>query len=399
MNFDEAVDSGLITILGTETDDAYMQALETLVLSDKRDAKIVYSPLHGVGATNVVKLFNRLNYNLVTVEEQMTPDPDFTTVKNQLPNPELPAAMEKATELARAENADLAMASDPDSDRIGATIPCPDWKEPGGWLFLNGNQIGALILDHIVNRLSQQDELPAKPVVIKTIVTSQLLNSICDEHNIDIIDNLLVGFKYIAESTGLLPEDKTLIFQTEESHGYNRGLFVRDKDSAPAAMHLAELASEQKAVNGTVFDKLNDLYRKHGLFVEYTRSVYYEGKSGRETMNRIMDSIRSDPPKTISSRSVVKVIDRLTNEIKTPEGDVIGKIDQHKGNVMQFYFDEQGKNRITARPSGTEPKIKFYAQLWQPLAKDVSDQEIEVVRQNILKQANDLIDFVALSND
>ncbi|MCD4654645.1 phospho-sugar mutase, partial [bacterium] len=399
MDFNEAVSKGMITILGDEADEAYMQALETLVLSNKRQAKIAYSPLHGVGATNVVKLFKRLNYDLITVAEQMIPDPDFSTVKNQLPNPELPAAMEKVTEFAHETGAELAMASDPDSDRIGATIPCPEWMEPDGWLFLNGNQIGALILDHIVTRLVQREEMPDNPVLIKTIVTSELLNAICDAHDIEVIDDLLVGFKYIAESTELLPENKTLIFQTEESHGYNRGLFVRDKDSAPAAMYLAELASEQKSANLTIFDRLNDLYRKYGLFVELTRSVYYHGKSGRQTMGQIMDRLRLNPPNIIGDRPVCKMIDRLSNEIKNSTGDLICTLDQHKGNVMQFYFDDNGKNRITARPSGTEPKIKFYAQLWQPIPDNFSDRDINALREDILIEANSLIDAVASSEN
>lgn len=393
--FDEAVAAGEITILGEETDNKYMEALDTLVLSDCRDARIMYSPLHGVGATNVVKLFERQGFNLMTVDEQMVADPDFTTVRNQLPNPELPAAMEKVTELAKANGGDLAMASDPDSDRIGATIPCPQWMDPSGWLFVNGNQIGALILNHVVTQLKKRNAMPAEPVVIKTIVTTELLNAICAEHNIEIIDDLLVGFKYIAEETDKLASGKTLIFQTEESHGYNRGLFVRDKDSAPAAMHLAELASELKQQGKTIFDEMNALYRQYGLYVELTRSVYYHGKSGKETMNRIMSDIRNQPPEVIATRTVKTVIDRSTNEIKLPDGTVTGAIEQHTGNVMQFYFDDTGKNRLTARPSGTEPKIKFYAQLWRPVAKAMSDQDIEALRQEVIAEANTLIDFIA----
>lgn len=394
-DFAEAAAEGTIKILGEGYDEAYMQALETLVLSRHRDARIAYSPLHGVGATNVVKLLQRLNYDLVTVPSQMVPDPDFSTVKNRLPNPELPEAMEAVTALARETGADIAMASDPDSDRIGATIPCPSWLSADGWLFLTGNQIGALLLDHVVKRLTATEQMPEHPVVIKTIVTSELLNAICDAHNIQIIDDLLVGFKYIAEATEALSPKQTLIFQTEESHGYNRGVFVRDKDSAPAAMHLAELASELKAAGRTVFDALMDLYRRHGLFMELTRSVYYKGKAGREVMDGIMQRLRSNPPDAIDTRSVVRIIDRKTNTVQTTDGRVVDTIDQHTGNVMQFYFDASGRNRITARPSGTEPKIKFYAQLWNPVPSAASDREIEALRKEMICEADRLIDGIA----
>lgn len=400
MVFQEALESGLITIVGDELDNAYMQALETLSLSRRRQARIAFSPLHGVGATNVVKLLERLGFTLITVPEQMKPDPDFSTVKDRLPNPELPAAMERVTQIAAMTGADLAMASDPDADRIGATIPCPGWLHPDEWLFLNGNQIGALLLDHVVTRLRESNTMPPHPVVIKTIVTTNLLNAICREYKIEIIDNLLVGFKYIAETTGLLPAEKTLIFQTEESHGYNRGLFVRDKDAAPAALHLAELASEAKSVDRTVFNRLNDLYRRYGLFVEHTRSVYYHGKSGHETMQHIMEILRNNPPAMIGDRLVHHVIDRATNTIKAPDGTQVGTIDQHRGNVMQFCFDSDGWSRLTARPSGTEPKIKFYAQLWMPLPPLVTDQDIYAHRDELIREANLLIDDVAaMDND
>lgn len=394
-DFDTGVKEGLIKILGDEIDDAYLASLETLSLSAKRDAKIVYSPLHGVGATNVAALLQRLKFNLQTVPEQMVPDPDFSTVPDQLPNPELPNAMKTVTALAAETNADLAIASDPDADRIGATIPCPTWRDPSGWLFLTGNQIGALILDHVIKKLRQNNRMPAKPVVIKTVVTTEILNAICKKHNIEIIDNLLVGFKYIAETIARLPSDKTPIFQMEESHGFNRGLFVRDKDAASAALDLAELASELKEESRTLFDKLMELYRTYGLYVEHTRSVFYPGKSGRKKMNHIMERLRNNPPEKVGSRTVHHTIDRASNMIKNNRGIILGTIQQHTGNVIQFCFDADRTNRLTARPSGTEPKIKFYAQLWEPLPTSIDDREIDGIRRKLVDEANSLIDILA----
>ncbi len=395
-DFRTAVETGKIKILGEDIDQVYMDHLKTVSLSDERGARIAYSPLHGVGDTNVVKLLNLMGFDLVTHPEQMVPDPDFSTVKNRLPNPELPAAMIPVTDLGRDVGAAVAMASDPDADRLGVTIPCPDFVDPSGWTFINGNIIGVLLLDHILRQSKKRGIMPDAPVVIKTIVTTEMLDVLCRDFNVEVIKDLLVGFKYIAESTAALPASKTLIFQMEESHGYNRGTFVRDKDSASAALLFAELASELVRENTTLYTHLNNLYRKYGYFCELTRSVFYPGKSGREIMMGIMDGLRTSPPKNIYGIPVNRVIDRQSNEIRdVASGSVIGHVDQHTGNVMQFYFDETGLNRITARPSGTEPKIKFYAQLWEPVPSDASDQTIEKIKKTVQDKANTLIDAIA----
>jgi phosphoglucomutase len=394
--FQDAVTNGKITVLDQSIDDAYMENLRSLVLSPARDAKIAYSPLHGVGDTNVVSLLESLSFDLVTVTAQMKPDPEFSSVKNQLPNPELPDAMEAVTNLAATTNSSLALASDPDADRLGATIPCPVTVDPSGWVFLNGNQIGVLILDHVLRRLKETRQLPANPVLIKTIVTTEMMDAICAEYGVEVIKNLLVGFKYIAEVTDSLPPDKDVIFTCEESHGYNRGTFVRDKDSAPAALHMAELASELKKNGSTIYTHLNNLYRKYGYYCELTRSIYYHGKKGRETMLAIMSRLRTNPPLEISGFSVHSITDRAVNEIKDPRtGDVLGRVDQHPGNVMIYHLDESGVNRVTARPSGTEPKIKFYAQLRTPVPEYISDEDLEKLKKQTLKKAETLIQAIS----
>ncbi len=399
-DFEVAVQEGRIRWLGDEIDAIYQQNLRSLALSDDRSARIAYSPLHGVGTTNVVKLLNSLNFDLVTVQEQMKPDPDFSSVKNRLPNPELPAAMERVTELAAVTGAEVAMASDPDADRLGATIPCPIFADPSGWLFLTGNQIGALLLEHVLRKLSERGELPDGATVIKTIVTTELLDAICSTYHAHLIKDLLVGFKYIAEITDHLPPDRHLVFATEESHGYNRGLFVRDKDSAPPAMHLAELACELHSQGKTLYTHLNDLYRKYGCFYEFTKSVYYPGKSGLDIMLNLMESLRKSPPCDIAGHSVFRVIDRKTNEIKDPAtGRTNGTVNQHTGNVMIFHFDESGRNRVTARPSGTEPKIKFYAQLWEPIPPDTDDQDLERIKAEMHARAIGIIEAVSTPGD
>lgn len=395
-DFENALLNGNIRLLNDDMDAEYLKNLQSLSLSDNRSARIAYSPLHGVGTTNVVKLLTSLGFDLVTVPEQMRPDPDFTTVKNHLPNPELPDAMEQVTALAQHTNAAVAMASDPDADRLGATIPCPVFADPSGWLFLNGNQIGALLLEHVLRRLKARNDLPIGATVIKTIVTTELLDAICATYHTDVIKDLLVGFKYIAEVINQLPPDKHMVFATEESHGYNRGLFVRDKDSAPAAMHLAELACDLAAQNKTIYSHLNDMYRQYGYFYEGTKSVYYPGKSGLEIMLNLMESLRQKPPTQIAGTPVFRVIDRKTNQIKDPlTSKVIGSVNQHTGNVMIFHFDESGRNRVTARPSGTEPKIKFYAQLWEPIPPDIDDLNLERIKSEMCERAAKIIQAVS----
>jgi len=395
--FRDAIDAGKIRTLDQAIDEEYLQNLKSLSLSDARDAIIAYSPLHGVGATNVVELLEALNFQLITVSDQMVPDPDFSTVKNQLPNPELKDAMEKVTSLAAQQNAAIALASDPDADRLGATIPCPKSVDSSGWMFLTGNQIGVLILDHILRKLEQQKKIPKNATIITTIVTSEMMNALCECYKVEVKNDLLVGFKYIAETTKELLPEKEIIFTCEESHGFNRGTFVRDKDSAPAALYMAELASELQKENHTIYEHLYELYRQHGYFCELTKSVYYPGKSGRDTMLQIMNELRTKPPEKIADFSVESIIDRSVNEIKNPRtGEVVGRIDQHKGNVMVFNLSDDGLNRITARPSGTEPKIKFYAQLWAPVDREISNMDLEQIKKKTYHRAETLIQ--ALSN-
>jgi phosphoglucomutase len=395
-SFESLLQEGKIIYLDDSIDRAYLDCLETFSLSKNRGAKIAYSPLHGVGSTNVVPLLVRSGFDLVTVSEQMKPDPEFSTVKNKLPNPELPAAMEQVTQLAAQERAAVALASDPDADRLGATIPCPSNIVPSGWFFLTGNQIGVLILEHVLRRLLALDRLPEGATVIKTIVTTEMLDAICADYGVKVIKNLLVGFKYIAEIIENLPPNQHVIVTTEESHGFNRGTFVRDKDSAPAALHMAELACDLQSQGKTIFRHLNDLYRKYGYFCEITRSVFYEGKSGLDTMMRIMENLRNHPPLTIGQYTVDHLIDRSTNQIKNPKtGLIIGNIEQHKGNVMVFNFDKSGLNRVTARPSGTEPKIKFYAQLWAAVPAGTADEQLEEIKKLTAQKAIDLIDAVS----
>ena len=397
MDYKDALDQKLIQILDDSLDEEYLSNLVTLSLSETRGAKIAYSPLHGVGATNVVKLLNRMSFDLVTVADQMIPDPDFRSVKNQLPNPELPAAMERVTELASNLNAAVAMASDPDADRLGLTIPCPKSVNPSGWMFVNGNQIGVLILDHVLRQMKRKNLLKKNSVVIKTIVTTEMLDAICADYGVEVIKDLLVGFKYIAEVTERILPEKNIVFTTEESHGYNRGTFVRDKDSAPAALHIAELACLLAEKNETIYQHLNNLYRKYGYYCEITKSVYYHGKSGRDIMLGIMDTLRQNPPREILDMKVDRYIDRSTNDIFDAEsGKPIGKVNQHTGNVMIYYFDKSGVNRITARPSGTEPKIKFYAQLHVDVPEKASEEELEILKKETQKRADALI--AAISN-
>lgn len=394
MDFQAAKNSGKIKILDNTIDKIYLNKIKALSLSNARDAIIAYSPLHGVGSTNVVPLLEELNFKLITVADQMVPDPEFSTVKNQLPNPELIEAMEEVTRVAANHNAALAMASDPDADRLGATVPCPKNVDPSGWMFLTGNQIGTLILSYILHK--QRGNIPANATVITTIVTTEMISALCRQYGVEIKKDLLVGFKYIAETTKALLPEKEIIFTCEESHGYNRGTFVRDKDSAPPALYMAELASELQQDGLSIYNYLNNLYRKYGYFCEVTQSIYYHGKKGLDTMLEIMNNLRTQPPENIADFQVKNIIDRSVNEIRDSKtGDIIGRIEQHKGNVMVFNLSDNGINRVTVRPSGTEPKIKFYAQLWTPVETDITDHDLEQIKKDTFKKAESVIQAIS----
>jgi phosphomannomutase len=291
------------------------------------------------------------------------------------------------------------MTSDPDADRLGVFCKHTDESGTSEWILLNGNQVGALLTDFILTKLQAQGTLPEKGVVVKTLVTSDLVSAIAKQFGMLTVDDLLVGFKYIGEVIRNLPEDRQFLFGAEESLGYLRGTFARDKDAATAAITVAEMAAELKAQGRSLYDRLNVLYGKYGFFGELLKSVYVSGAEGTARVARMMEGLRSQPPLSLAGKRVIEVIDRQSGKAIAPEtGKTLREIDGTRGNVLVFILSEDGHTRVTIRPSGTEPKIKYYGAIRKEASLDLSTQELEELKSATMEQLESYMeDLVAES--
>lgn len=346
-----------VVIIGKEVDEAYLRALKSLslnpdVINRQHAMKIVYTGIHGTGAVMVPPALKEFGFtNVSFVEEQMIPDGNFPTVVS--PNPEEKAAMAMALELAKKVNADLILATDPDADRVGVGVK----NDKGEYILLNGNQSASLLIYYLVNQWEQKGKLTGNEFIAKTIVTSELLKDIARSKNIESFD-VLTGFKYIAEIIRENEGVKKFIGGGEESYGYLVGDFVRDKDAVSACCMLAETAAWAKDQGMSMYELLIDIYVKFGFYLEDLVSVTRKGKSGAEEIQQMMADYRANPPKEINGLSVLAVKDyKKQLEVNMHTGKEYA-IDLPKSDVIQFFLE--GGSKITVRPSGTEPKIKFY---------------------------------------
>lgn len=363
MDYETGVKRDLIQPLAANLDAQYIENLAGVSLSAARDIRIVYTPLHGVGATSIVPALQKLGYDqLHLVEAQNIPDGNFPTVAGGIANPEAPGTFALAIERAAQRHADLVIASDPDADRLGCALPHPQqgWQARPEELGLTGNQIGAILCHYLLTALKTQNALPPQGIVCKTIVTTDLISLIAAHFGMTSVDNLLVGFKYIAEVIANLQADQTFVFGAEESHGYLAGDFVRDKDAAIAAVLLAECAAQLKSQGRTVRDYLDEIYRTFGYFCDIQKSAYRTGAQGNEEIALIMNGLRQNPPRAIWGHEVIEVIDYQTLTARHLQTGSTRSFNGTAGNVLAFTLTEQGNTRVTARPSGTEPKIKYY---------------------------------------
>lgn len=359
MNRAEAESKGLIIPIDEEIDTAYRDMVVSQSLNPelvkKRGAnlKIVYSPLHGTGTVPVESVLEKLGIHVITVPEQREPDGAFPTV--EFPNPEIAPALKMALELAARENADLVMATDPDADRLGIAVPAD-----GEWRLITGNQLGALLADYIFRSLKEQGNLPANPVFINTIVTSEFQNRIADYYGAESF-RVLTGFKYIGEKIRQFEAEgnHSYVFGGEESYGYLVGTEVRDKDAVSAASMAAEMTLWNRERGKTVMEHLEELWSRFGYWRESLISRNFEGQEGQAVMESLMASLRKNPPESIASISVTAVRDYQNGTTKQkPDDNVTHNIHLPSSNVLQFVLEDG--SLVTARPSGTEPKIKFY---------------------------------------
>ena len=347
----------LITMLGEDFDDIYLGKVFGLSLSldlikKHKDLKIVYTPIHGTGRRLVPEILRRKGFeNVYCVEEQMVVDGDFPTVKS--PNPEEPAAMALAVKKAKEINADLVLATDPDADHVGVAVK----DEQGEFILLNGNQAASVFLYYLLTRWNELGKLTGKEFVVKTIVTTELLFEIAKKYHVDRYD-VLTGFKYIADKILELEGKEQFIGGGEESYGYLAGDFVRDKDAVIATSLLAEAMAWAVEKGKTFYELLCDIYREFGLYKEKLVSLTKKGISGTEEIKAMMARFRTTPPTEIGGEKVVEIRDYKILETKDMLTGETTPIHLPKSDVLQF-FTETG-SKISIRPSGTEPKIKFY---------------------------------------
>jgi len=359
----------LITVVGAEIDELYTDAVVGLSLSPdaiarNRDLKIVYTSIHGTGVELVPMTLKKMGFdNIFNVPEQDIPDGDFPTVKQ--PNPEEPAALNLAMQKAKEVDADIVMGTDPDADRVGIAVK----NGKGEWELLNGNQAAAVLIHYLVKRWGELGKLTGKEYLVKTIVTSELLAEIAEKSGVPCFD-VLTGFKWIADIIRKNEGAMTFIGGGEESYGYLCGEFVRDKDAVMSCAFFAEIAAWAKDQGKTMFDILLDIYADYSFYKEAGVSVVKTGKSGAEEILAMMEGYRKDPPKAIGGSPVVKLLDY---EMLTAADLTTGKtekIDLPKSDVLQFLTADGTK--VSVRPSGTEPKIKYYISVKEALPS-VSD--------------------------
>ena len=336
-----------ITLMGDEMDKAYMDAVTTLMLSPESvarhsDMKIVYTPLHGSGVRIVPELLDRVGFkHILHVPEQDISDGNFPTV--QSPNPENGEALTMAIAVADRENADLVLATDPDADRVGIAVR----DDKGKMVLLNGNQTGSILTYYILRRRHEKGTLTPGCYCVKTIVTTELIRAICEKYGVKVY-NVLTGFKYIADVVRNNEGKGEFVCGGEESYGFNVGEYVRDKDAPISCAMVAECAAWAADQGKTLYELLQDIYREFGYYREALVSLVREGKAGAEEIAAIMVDMRNNPPKSLAGTPVAKVVDYLkTEETGLPAS-----------NVLQFYSAEG--DVVSVRPSGTEPKIKFY---------------------------------------
>jgi phosphoglucomutase len=404
----EAVRGGKVHWLDDAPHKAYIDLCvkQSLVPKPRDEIKVVFTPLHGVGAMTAMETLVARGFRVIPVAEQMTPDGQFTNVTGT-PNPELPASMDRAARTALENKADLVLSTDPDADRLGCMIP--DGSAKDGWRFVTGNEIAALLTQFKLTKLTEQGLMPSSPIVVKTEVTAGLITRIARQFKTQVVENLLVGFKYIAEVLRQLeehgayedvrgtPED--FVIACEESHGILVTPRIRDKDASGAALLLAELALDQKRHNHTVLDYLNGIYRQYGYFKNEGVPVVMTGIQGKQNMVRMLDALRASPPKTIAGLAVTGFEDLRDENGRL--GPLKGATDAASRNVLVYHLGEQA--RVVLRPSGTEPKAKTYIEVcsppcpagatteaWRRLCGDV-DELAKRIGKDFQKQALGLI--------
>ena len=384
MDKNEAIKTGLYNVIGKEIDDSYIEELKKLSLNpekikEQENLKIVYTPLHGTGNMPVKRILKEIGFkNVLVVPEQELPDGNFSTV--ELPNPEDKKAFKLALELAKKENADLVLATDPDADRLG--VYAKDSKT-GEYMQFTGNMSGMLIAEYLLSQKKEKGILPENSSLITTIVSTNLAKAIAKEYNLKLFE-VLTGFKFIGEKMRIFDETKEYSYQFgfEESYGCLVGTHARDKDAIAAVMMLCEAAAFYKSQGITLWDQMINIYNKYGYYKEDTKSLTLEGSDGAEKIKSILNDLRENPLEKIGDYKVLEFRDYSESTIKNMITGEITTIDLPKSNVL--YYELEGDSWCCVRPSGTEPKIKFYLGVKEE-SMEKAEETIKLLGEDILK--------------
>jgi phosphoglucomutase/phosphomannomutase len=378
MPFDEARGKGLVKILGEEIDRAYQDAVCAVSLSQERRLKIFYSPLHGTGITTVYPVLKRLGFEVLLCPATSNLSGAFEKVTFNIPNPEVVESFGTSLPLAQKAGADILLSTDPDADRIGIMV-----NHHGQWVFLTGNEIAIILANYAIDRLRAAGGLTPQRVIVKTDVTTALIDKMARENHIHCVGDLLVGFKYVAEEMNRLESDgrgADFIFGCEESHGYLAGTYARDKDAASAAVWIAEYAAELKQRGKTLVDALDEIYSAYGYCHNYLTEIRLLGAKGMEQIAAMMDHFRGQAPKKFGDFSVAEKIDRWQGK---PQPH-LSETDTSARNVIILRLQNAAETtsmRVTVRPSGTEPKIKMYFEL---VGKPCGLQDLPAAKQALV---------------
>jgi len=377
-DFNELVEQGIVKIIDKEVDEPYLEQVKTVTVNEveKSNIKIVYTPLHGTGATHMVNLLEKEGYTVIPVKEQMIPDANFSTLKS--PNPEESSAFEYAIKLGKEHNADILIATDPDADRMGIAAIDP---KTGEYVLLTGNQTGAILL----NYLAKYRKRNKQGVVYNTIVTSNIAKAICEKHDLELVQTL-TGFKFIGEQAALIEgTEKEFFFGYEESYGYVIKDFVRDKDSFQATLLLAEVASFYKSQNKTLIEVLYDLFDEYGYYLEGVHNINLAGLEGSRRIQKIMTTFQGKQLKELGGKQIVRFEDYDRSLAYT--NGVESQLTLPKSFVLKYIFEDGGW--FVLRPSGTEPKLKIYIAI-KGNTKQEAEQFINQLKSEILSMIDEI---------
>jgi len=369
--FDGFISSGKIEFISQEVIEKYYdtvlaEGINSSLCADS-GLRVVYTPLNGAGNKPVRTILSRLGISDVTVvASQENPDGNFTTCP--YPNPEIREALAEGLKVCNEVKPDLLLATDPDCDRMGIAVPSED-----GYVLFSGNEVGAMLLEYICSQRTAKNTMPEKPITVKTIVSTDIVNAIAKEYNVEVID-VLTGFKYIGEQIGLLEkinEEKRYIFGFEESYGYLSGGYVRDKDAVNASMLICEMAAYYRTKGVSLIKARDDMYNKYGVYHNEVQNFTFKGQAGAEKMVQIMASLRNNPPSEVAGMKVTRIDDYKTSVSKNTLTGEEKVLTLPSSNVLVFVLENGAKAII--RPSGTEPKIKAYYTTKAPTHEEASE--------------------------